>query len=685
MILRLKLVLVLVLVVCGRVTVAQSTPGEKATLQAWIAKHIAAERPEPPFSFRVGDLASTEFLARCNFTHSAKILDEARTEHQLNFTDDTTGLQVRCKAIEYRDFPNVEWTLYFKNEGDTETPILSQIRALDVTINREGDSEFVLHHYKGSRAEKDDFRPRATTLEEGVALRFRSLGGRGTNGTMPYFNLQGPTKGVITAIGWPGQWDATFERDETTKLRVSGGQEVTHFKLLPGEEVRSPLIVVQFYEGEPRRGQNLWRRWMVRHNLPRVEGKLQPTQLVACSSHQFGEMINANEENQKLFIDRYAAEKLGIAYWWMDAGWYVNDGTWVNTGTWEVDRKRFPNGLRAITDHGRTKGINSIVWFEPERVTAGSWLYEQHPEWLLTAPKNPGDQLYDEKWRLLNLGNPTAFAWLVDHVGKIIKDEGINLYRQDFNIDPLEYWNAADAKDRQGITEIKYVTGYLAYWDALLNQHPGLRIDTCASGGRRLDLETLRRSAPLVRSDCLFEPISQQCHTYGIADWLPYHGTGTLIGKSAIGQNTTEQLDPYDFRSHMACSVTACWDMRDKNLDYDKLRKLTGQLREVSPNYLADFYPLTPYSLQPDAWIAWQYDNPEKGTGVVHAFRRDQNQESTHSLQLRGLDRDTKYVVKNLDEDSERTLSGAELADKGLSVELTNPRSAAVISYRKAE
>ena len=84
-----------------------------------------------------------------------------------------------------------------------------------------------------------------------------------------------------------------------------------------------------------------------------------------------------------MMIDRYVAERLPIRYWWMDAGWYVNDGGWVNIGTWEVDRKRFPNGLRAITDHGRAKGVKSIVWFEPERVTTDSWLFKNHPEWCL--------------------------------------------------------------------------------------------------------------------------------------------------------------------------------------------------------------------------------------------------------------------------------------------------------------
>ena len=145
-------------------------------------------------------------------------------------------------------------------------------------------------------------------------------------------------------------------------------------------------------------------------------------------------MIQANEANQKLFIDRYLEEGIKIDYWWMDAGWYVNKTGWPNTGTWEVDTNRFPRGLRAITDHAHAKGVKSIVWFEPERVTPGTWLHEKHPEWLL-------------KGTLLNLGQPEARQWLTDHIDKLLSDQGIDLYRQDYNIDPLSFWRGNDAAD----------------------------------------------------------------------------------------------------------------------------------------------------------------------------------------------------------------------------------------------
>lgn len=655
----------------------------QSTAREWVVSHLEGDAAALPFSFVYGGKPSAEIVSGFQKTISREEVDKDRTRITIVLRDPTAQLLIRCVSVVYKDFPAAEWTVYFKNEGTVDTAILSNVRGLDIQLSQSQPAAFELHHQKGSLAQPNDFQPYVKPLAQGDEFALRCEGGRGSNGVMPYFSLHWENQGVLVAIGWPGQWDADFQCDQADVLRVSAGQEDTHFKLLPGEEVRTPLIALQFYDGSVVAGQNQWRRWMVQHNLPRVDGKLPPTQLVACSSHQFGEMINANEENQKQFLDRYVDEKLGLSYWWMDAGWYPNNGSWTNTGTWEVDAKRFPRGLRAVTDHAHAKGLKAIVWFEPERVDAGTWLYENHPEWLLTPPVNPGEQQPGTGWRLLNLGNPAALSWVTDHVSNLLDDEGIDLYRQDFNMDPLAYWRAADAPDRQGITENKYVSGYLAYWDGLVSRHPGLRIDTCSSGGRRLDLETLRRSVPLVRSDYLFEPDGQQCHTYGISNWLPYHGTGTLVGHSAIGQHTTNRVDPYDFRSHMACSVTSCWDMRDETLDYDELRRLTQQMREAAPNFLGDYYPLTDYSTDPDVWMAWQYDRPEEGTGVVLAFRRAQNGDPKQVYRLQGLDPQAAYEVRNVDSDRVAKMSGAELADAGLMIELANPRSAALIAYRK--
>ena len=636
-----------------------------------------------PFSFLYGGRPSAELVKRWKLSRQQRELDVRRIEHQLSWTDPDSGLEARCVAVAYRDFPTVEWTVYFRNSGRSDTPLLESIQSLDGPLGPGSEGEPVLHHFKGALADPDDYRPRQTVLGPGASVRMGTDGGRPCNRDLPYFNLAWPGGGVIVAVGWPGQWAASFARAGSRAVRVRAGQELTRFRLHPGEQVRTPLMVLQFWRGDRLESHNVWRRWMLAHSLPRPGGKLPPPLLVACSSHQFGEMIGANEENQKLFIDGYLAHGLKIDYWWMDAGWYKNDGTWVNVGTWEVDPKRFPRGLRAITNHAHSKGVKSIVWFEPERVTKGSWLYESHPEWLRKPADLPGPLAYQGPWRLLNLGDRAAWSWLVEHVDKTLRQQGIDLYRQDFNMDPLYFWRSNDAPDRQGITEIHYVTGYLAYWDELRRRHPDMLIDSCASGGRRNDLETLRRAVPLIRSDYLFEPTSQQCHTYGVSFWYPFHGTGTLVGPSKIFSIPTENVDPYPFRSQMAPNVTACWDVRRTDLDYAMLRTLSEQLRRIQPCYFGDYYPLTPYTDAADEWMAWQFNRPDLRAGMVQAFRRPKCQAAQARLKLRGLEPAASFVVTDLDAADAKTILGRDLTEQGLAVTLTKRPAAAVIVYQR--
>ena len=553
------------------------TQAELTSKAKWSEAHFGSQKATPPFAFTYDGKPSAEFIDSWQFKLSRRNLDASRMECTLVYSDPATNLNVRCVAIEYMDYPAIEWIVYFENTGDNPTPIIGDIKALDATFLSHCEGQFVLHHSKGSSTKADDYAPLRTKLGVGESYKLSTQGGRPSYTVMPYFNMEWPSTGVVCAVGWPGQWTAEFQVESSLKLRVKAGQELTLFKLEPGEEVRSPLIALVFWKGNLTRAHNLWRAWMFSHNMPHPGRRPVSTHLVACSSHQFSEMLKANENNQKLFIDRYLAEGLKIDYWWMDAGWYVNDGTWINTGTWEVDRKRFPNGLRAITNHGHSKGVKSIVWFEPERVTTNSWLYTQHPDWCLRAMNLQSEIAYQNKWRLLDLGNPIAWHWLVNHIDKIITEEGIDVYRQDFNMDPLMFWRTHDTSDRQGITEIRHVTGYLAFWDELRRRHPNLLIDSCASGGRRNDLETMRRAVPFLRSDFLFEPVSQQAHFYGVSLWLPHHGTGTIVGPSKLFKELKAgKVDTYMFRSHMSPTVIACWDMRRDDLDYARLRELCG-------------------------------------------------------------------------------------------------------------
>ena len=624
---------------------------------------------DPPFSFTYGEKPSAELLPAWEVKRERKKLDAQRTGHTLTWTDPKTRLVVRCVAVEYHDFPTMEWTLHFKNTGQTDTPLLQDIQAMDIRLRRGPACEFVLHHLRGDSCTPDSYEPLQTELEPTMEKRFAPRGGRPTNGQWPYYNIQWATEGLIAAIGWPGQWQATFTRDEGNVLRVRGGQESTRFKLHPGEEVRTPLAVVQFYRGSRIRAQNVWRRWMLAHNLPRSGGK-PPQPMLAFCSGGFFPGLKCNQSDELRFIKTLLDQGIELDYWWMDAGWYPCDA-WPKVGTWEVDRTRFPGGLRAISDYVHENNMKLILWFEPERVEPGTWLYENHPQWLLGE---------DGRTKLLNLGNPEARSWLTEHVDRFITDEGIDLYRQDFNLDPLGYWRAADAEDRQGITEIRHVEGYLAYWDELRRRHPKMLIDSCASGGRRNDLETMRRAVPLLRSDYQsfqgdpnFAP-GNQGHTYGLAHWLPFFGTGVYYNRDQL---------VYSVRSHMCPAFGIACDVRREDVDWTQYRRLVSDWRRISPYFLGDFYPLTPHSLAEDAWIAWQFDRPDLGEGMVQAFRRKQSIYESARLRLHGLDPDARYVLSNLDVPGPKELTGSQLMGQGVPLSINNRPGAAVLVYER--
>jgi len=621
----------------------------------------AGPTADPPFSFVYDGRSSAALLGEWETKRDRRQLDEWRTEHTMTCADPKTGLVVRAVAVEYRDFPLAEWTLTFQNTGAAETPLLTDIQAIDTWFRRGTEGEFTLHHNTGSPAGPNDYQPHATPLESNATVRIATSGGRSTNSDMPYFNIAWPEQGVIVALGWPGQWAAEFRRDAGQGLRVRGGQELTRFKLQPGEEVRSPLAVVQFWRGDVIRAQNLWRRWMLAHNSPRPGGKPMPTGLMMCTSDSYPGM-RSTAAGEKQYVDAYVNAGVKLDYWWIDAGWYPCEPEgWPRVGTWEPDPIRYPKGLKEVADYVHGKRMKLVVWFEPERVHAGSWLAENHPEWVLGG-KQGG---------LLNLGDPEARQWLTEHVDRLLSAQGIDLYRQDFNMDPLGCWREHDAPDRQGITEIRHVEGLLAYWDELRRRHPDMPIDTCASGGRRNDIETLRRAVPLLRSDYRLEPVGTQGHTFGMAQWIPYFGTGV------------SDSSDYVVRSHWCPWLGIGRDRPQRaGLDWSDYHRLVDDWRRGCDYMLGDYYPLTPYSLDDTVWMAWQFDRPERGAGMVQAFRRGASCYESARLALRGLEADAQYTLTDLDSGRTQQRVGRELMREGLLVTIPERPRAAVILYQ---
>jgi alpha-galactosidase len=625
------------------------------------------------FSFQYEGKASAEILPAWRMKKQIWPEKDGVILHRITRTDPKTGLALTCEIKEYTRFPVVEWGLRLKNVAARKTPLLENIRSLDA-MPFIGPFPY-LNYWTGDYCSPDGYEPFRVSLAHGEEYRFAPVGGRPTNRAWPYYNLesQDNQRGLIVVVGWAGQWASSFRGLESHAVHITAGQELTHFRLLPGEDVRTPLSVLMFYRGDRVRSQNLWRRWMLAHNLPRPGGQLpKPILASYCAAGSLSsEMAGETEQSQKSALAAYVGAGIKLDYWWMDAGWYRCDGQWPKTGTWEVDADRFPRGLRAVSDRAHRNGMKTLVWFEPERVRPDTWLWKERPQWLLTHKK--GDN------RLLDLGNPAALRWVINHVSRVIREQGIDLYRQDFNFEPLPYWRAHDAPDRQGITEIRHVEGYLAFWKELRRRFPGMLIDSCASGGRRNDLETMRLSVPFHKTDYDYadQTVKQAFH-HSMASWLPYFGALVL---------PRENVDGYAFRSSLASMTLLVHDLRRSEVDWRPLKPLTEEWRRVTADgyFYGDYYPLTPFNRDETQWIAWQFNRPDTGKGMVQAFRRKDSPARTMLFRLSGLDPAAMYVVTDLDQPGKPVKrTGRKLMEAGLPVEMKAAPQAAVIVYRLA-
>ena len=486
-------------------------------------------------------------------------------------------------------------------------------------------------------------------------------------------NLQWAGGGMVLAVGWSGQWRAAFERTPEG-LRVAAGMERTHLRLRPGERIRTPRILLAEWEGnDPLAGNNLLRRLILAHYTPRPAGEPALPPVAHMTMSTFHHTRKTDEANE---LDALAhARALGAEAYWVDACWYGEGGSWwEEVGNWKIHRGRFPNGLAPIGEAAREAGMKFVLWFEPERVRQETPLAREHPEFLIRLPGNEN--------LLFNLGNPQALAHMTDLISGVIADAGVTIYRQDHNFDPLPYWQAADAPDRAGMSEIRHVEGLYALWDELRRRHPGLLIDNCASGGRRIDLETTARAFPLWRSDFsdvggpghgFGLQIGDQLQTAGLSRWVPLHAAAVW------------SFTPYTFWSAMSTGTCLYCDVRGEAFPSEAARAAIACLKRLRPFALGDFTPLVPLTTAAHDWCAYQYHRPDLDAGFALFLRRHESRFPRLQAALKGIDPEGEYAVGTATDFAEpprRLLRGADLAR--LEVEVPEAPGALLVEYRRA-
>ncbi len=602
----------------------------------------AGPGPGLPVSFVYDGAHSSTFLHRWSRTLTVDRLADGGHQRTVTATDPETGLQVQVACRVYGDTPGTDWSVRFVHTGDAETPVLEQIQTLDACIATGVTAGIRVHRLEGSLCRADDWQPFTEQLVAGQRLAFAATHGRSAN-VSPFFACDWGTGGVITAIGWSGQWAAALSLDQG-QLRLAAGQERVRLRLRPGEAVRGPRILQLYWgEGDYTSACNLFRRTMVAHIVPRVHGApvLPP---LAYLSTAFYELNRTAESN--LHEHLQAARGLGFEVFWLDAYWTGPNGFPDSMGNYGLPltqvepADRFPHGVASFAAAVQQTEMGFLMWFEPERVAPGTRIAREHPEWVLSR-RGDGSGLLD-------LGHPAARQALTEYLDAAIRSYHLSWLRIDYNIDPLPFWQLADERDPEhiGLSEIRYVEGLYRLWDDLLAAHPHLCIDNCASGGRRIDVEACSRSTPLWRSDNTCDMVGEDpaaIRAAAVKNQLMSSGLNRYVPFSTVGQMG---VTPYFVRSGFNAGLAFCQDVRPAHFPRELMRQGLAEARRLRPYWFGDFYPLAGADGDPAAWCLLQYHRPESEDGVILAFRRHESPFTARRCRPRQIVATAQYRVQ---------------------------------------
>jgi len=563
-------------------------------------------------------------------------------------------LEIRVEHLQYLDFPVTEWVAFVTNASDRRSKLISNLRVVDDEILG-ANPRFVYSNGDNLNSSGYEFFEHAVNDEP---FKLTPADGTSCNGASPYMKLLFESFGALIGIGWPGKWSSVVQAT-AGGANVSIGQDRMSMVLNPGETIRSPRVNFLGFEGGEARGRNLWRRWYLKHILPREHGRPIPPKLCLHDWRPDGmEFTNATEDKQLLALNQYVERGMKPDIWWFDAGWYKCDYFWPYTGTWEPDRARFPNGLGPIGERCKALDIQFLLWFEPERVQAGTMLDTEHRDWLLYS-NDP-----NEVNRVLNYGNPEALEWTINHIDGLIKAYKVDIYRQDLNFDPMGFWLQHETEDRIGAIENLHIQGYLKFWDELMLRNPGLWIDSCAAGGRRNDLETLRRSVPLHYTDVGYghHPVKQKQHRY-MFEWIPYFRAHNLNWDNDEGTYEpmgNKPVDAYAYHVAMAPSVTSMISFDDEEERFAMGKRMHAIWRKAADIMLdADYYPLTATRKSEEDYYAMQFHNPDSDQGFFQVVRNTRAPEERFIVYPEGIDDAKTYVLENRESGEEVRLTGA--------------------------
>jgi len=510
----------------------------------------------------------------------------------------------------------------------------------------------------------------------------------------PMFALKNNAIGTMffCQLGWVGGYEINFDLKvdmdktrETFSSRLEFSVDLDANRpmvvLNKGEAYTSPAVHITVLNGSLDDAINEMHSHTRKSVFTFREGDLASKGLVEAG---MGPERIMNFEAAKHFID--TASSVGAETMLLDAGWYLPAGKEIDkwydgTGDWFPDEAKYGKDFAKIRDYAKSKGLLFGLWMEAESLGKESHTLKAHPEW---AFKTFGG----ETARLIDMTNPEAALWVESEISRIVEEYKLDVFRLDFNVSRDYQFNRIDKYGKMCDSIAQYYKITCDMYRRLREKYPNVVFENCASGGQRTTLDFVKNFTHTWVTDWQIAPRSVAI-TNGMTMVLPPEKVDGLVG--GMNSHTRGSLDFQARRCIFGRPTTNtynCVGSEFNPLQIEFIKHTFDIYKEYVRPYTdtGKIYHHTPecYGSQPQGNVILERSSQDKKCGIIGIFSLcDANNEYV-AVYPKGVDVSKNYQVTFDNSGSRVLLSGYEMLQNGIRVNLPTSLASELIIYQEA-
>ncbi|MBB4086970.1 alpha-galactosidase [Sphingomonas carotinifaciens] len=444
-------------------------------------------------------------------------------------------------------------------------------------------------------------------------------------------------------LAWSGSWRISVGTDLIGRVRIAGGYNPYDFSwsLRPGETLETPVFYVGYSDDGMGGASRLQHRFQIASILPgNGRPKVRPVLYNSWEATEF----HIDEAGQIALAEK--AARIGVERFVMDDGWFgKRDSDRAGLGDWTPSPTKFPNGLGPLIDRVHKLGMEFGLWVEPEMVNPDSDLYRAHPDWVINFTGRPRTEARNQL--TLNLARTDVRDHVLIVLDDLLTKNDIQYLKWDYNRSFSEPgWPEQKVEDQQRIY-VEYTRNLYYILAELKKRHPKVEIESCSSGGGRVDLGIMRYTNQVWTSDNTdafdrltiqdgfthaFTPAIMMAWTTDVPNWatgrnvdLSYRFLSAMQGGLGVGNNLNKwTADDFGVATRMIADYKTIRETVQTGALY-RLARPDGSGPTVDTLYVS---------------------NDRRQAVLFHMLQNYQGGDDVPAIKLRGLDPDRRYTAR---------------------------------------